>query len=55
VTVPRIFVSQVPDQWPGGELPPGQARALFGFGVGCLPGVLESAAPVTTYVPNIRL
>jgi hypothetical protein len=34
----------------GGELPPGEAGALVGFGVGCLPDVLEATAPVTTHV-----
>jgi len=39
----------------GGELPPREARALVGFGVGCLPGVVEAASPVTTHGTNIRL
>jgi arsenite methyltransferase len=34
-------------------LPPGQARALVGFGVGCLPG--GAAAPITTHYTNIRM
>jgi anti-sigma B factor antagonist len=30
-------------------LPPGEAGALVGFWVGCLPGVLEAVSPVTTH------
>jgi hypothetical protein len=48
VTVPRIFVSQVPDQWWGVSCRQVRPGPLSGFGVGCLPGVLEAAAPVTT-------
>ena len=48
VTVPRIFVFQVPGPVVGGELPPDEAGALVGFGVGLLPGVFEAVSPVTT-------
>ena len=34
---------------------PGEAGALVGFGVGCLPGVLEAVSPVTTHSTNIRM
>ncbi len=51
VTVPRIFVAQVPDL-AGVELPPGQAGPLVGFGVGFLPGVLE--ADGASYHPRTR-
>jgi hypothetical protein len=30
-------------------LPPGEAGALIGFRVGCLPGVLEAVSLVTTH------
>ena len=30
-------------------MPPGETGALVGFGVGCLPGVLEAVSPVTTH------
>jgi hypothetical protein len=39
----------------GCELPPGQAGALVGFKVGCLPGVLEAGSPITTHGTNIGL
>jgi hypothetical protein len=33
----------------GFELPPCEAGAIVGFGAGCLPGVLEATAPVTSH------
>ena len=54
VMAPWSFPFHDPDQWRGGELAPGEAGTLVGFGVGCLPGVLEAAAPVTTHDTNIR-
>jgi hypothetical protein len=49
VTVPRIFVAQVPDQCRGVSCRQVR-RPLVGVGVGFLPGVLEAAAPVTTHL-----
>ena len=58
---PPLLTRQPPQRLPGRhqpptsqfefppELLPGEAGALAGFGVGCLPGVLEAAAPVTTH------
>jgi hypothetical protein len=39
----------------GGELSPGEAGALVGFGVGFLPGVLVAVSPVCRHDTNIRL
>jgi hypothetical protein len=55
VTVPRIFVAQVPDQWRVSSCRQVRPGLSSGSGSGCLSGVLKAVSPVTTHGTNIRI